>query len=81
MLGGSCKTDGDIAITYLSAMDPTWHDETLAYLVFPETQWFENPITALGAQAACAADSIAANTGLPNDSAIGVRAVTVLCIP
>lgn len=68
LLGGSCKTNGDFLYpSYFSELDPTWHDEKLAMIAFPETQWFSNPITALGAQAACAADSLAANAGLPND--------------
>ncbi len=70
LLGGSCHADGSFLIpSYFSELDPTWHDEQLAAIAFPETQWFENPITALGAQGACAVDSVAANTGLPSDAA------------
>lgn len=68
LLGGTCQTDGAfLAPSYFSEIDPTWKDEKLAEVAFPETLWFANPEYALGAQAACAADSLAANTGLPND--------------
>lgn len=69
LLGGSCQTDGDFNLTYLSELDPTWHDESLAAIAFPETQGFANPISAMSAHAACAYDSVKANTGLPSDFA------------
>ncbi|CAN5420557.1 conjugal transfer pilus assembly protein TraU [soil metagenome] len=68
IFGGSCQIDGGfLTPTYFSELDPTWHDEKLAALVFPETLLFTNPVTALGAEASCALDSAAANFGLPSD--------------
>lgn len=68
LLGGACHTDGAISIQYLSELDPTWQDDKLAATVFPETLMFENPVTAVPAEIACAADSLKDNTGLPMDS-------------
>jgi conjugal transfer pilus assembly protein TraU len=69
LLGGSCQTRGKFEIAYLSELDPTWRDESLALIVFPETKSFLNPITALSAQAACLLDSTIANNRLPSDTA------------
>ncbi|MFT3741102.1 MAG: TraU family protein [Gammaproteobacteria bacterium] len=60
---GSCREGGDIELTYLSELDPTWEDDTLALTLFPETTQFANPVS----QLACAADATSALTGLPND--------------
>jgi conjugal transfer pilus assembly protein TraU len=69
LLGGSCQTHGEFKIAYLSELDPTWRDESLALIVFPETKRFLDPKIALGAQTACLGDSTAANMGLPSDTA------------
>jgi conjugal transfer pilus assembly protein TraU len=69
LLGGSCQSTGNFEIVYLSELDPTWRNENLALIAFPETKSFLNPITALGAQAACLLDSAIANTTLPDDKA------------
>jgi len=69
LLGGSCHTNGNFSISYMSELDPTWHDESLAAIAFPETQGFANPLSAISAHAACVYDSVKANTGLPSDSA------------
>ncbi len=70
LLGGSCQTDGAFfEPSYFSELDPTWHDEALAEIAFPETKVFSNPVTAISAQLACGLDSLAANTGLPSDTA------------
>ncbi len=45
--------------TYLTELDPTWNDDELSALFDPESFLFANPI----AQAACAADCIAATAG------------------
>lgn len=69
LLGGSCKTDGAfLAPAYFSELDPTWRNEQLSSLLFPETRQFQNPLAAISAEAVCAADAVAANVGLPNDS-------------
>lgn len=70
LIGGSCQTDGSLFFpAYFSELDPTWKDENLAAIAFPETQLFANIGTAFAANIACAADSLAANTGLPSDTA------------
>jgi conjugal transfer pilus assembly protein TraU len=47
--------------TYLSELDPTWTDDALNMTLFPETSQLGDVVT----QSACAADSLAANIGLP----------------
>lgn len=56
-----CFQDGDFDIGYMSELDPMWNDDILSAYVNPEAALFGNPI----AQAACVADAIAAETGLP----------------
>ena len=58
-----CMQGGDFDIAYLTELDPTWNDDEIAFVLNPEAIMFGNPI----AQAACAADSIKAQTGLPID--------------
>ena len=64
LIDGLCLEKGDFDIGYLTELDPTWKDDELAFLLNPEAFLFGNPLT----QAACAADSLAALTGLPIDS-------------
>ena len=61
---GDLPITGKFEIAYLSELDPTWRDENLALIVFPETKRFLNPMTALAAQGACLLDSTIANTRL-----------------
>lgn len=56
------RTKFDVA--YITEFDPMWNDDETAFVLNPEAAIFANPI----AQAACAADSIAATTGFPIDS-------------
>jgi conjugal transfer pilus assembly protein TraU len=37
LLGGSCQTRGKFEVVYFSELDPTWRDENLALITFPET--------------------------------------------
>lgn len=60
---GLCIESGDLDIAYLTELDPTWRDDELGFILNPEAILFGNPI----AQAACAADSIAATASLPID--------------
>lgn len=55
MTDSGCLQKGDMDITYLSELDPTWNDDELASIINPEAVLFSNPV----AQAACAADAIA----------------------
>ncbi len=48
-----------LGTTYLTELDPTWDDDEMSALFDPESFLFANPI----AQAACAADCIAATAG------------------
>lgn len=59
----SCREEGNMKILYMSELDPTWNDSALALQLFPETA----SLSSVEAQKACAADALAANTGLPND--------------
>lgn len=50
-------------VMYVSELDPSWNDESLAFILNPEAVLFANPM----AQAACAADCVAATHKLPLD--------------
>jgi len=54
---GMCLETGDLDIAYLTELDPTWGDDEMTFLFNPEALMFGN----LLAQAACAADSLAAS--------------------
>ena len=58
-----CLHGGDFDIAYLTELDPTWNDDELGFILNPEAVLFGNPV----AQAACAADAIKAQVGLPID--------------
>ncbi len=61
-----CKADGyfDLDVMYMSELDPTWNDPSLAFFANPEAAAFANPVAA----AACAVDAAAAAVGQPLDS-------------
>lgn len=59
----ACADSGAPVLEYLSELDPTWGNETLALILFPETILFDNVFM----QLACAADALSASTWLPND--------------
>lgn len=56
-----CMQGGDMDIGYLSELDPTWDDSSLASVLSPEAFLFANPI----AQGACAADAMASAVSKP----------------
>lgn len=58
-----CLESADFDIAYLTELDPTWHDDELAFIINPEAVVFANPIS----QMACAADAIKSAVGLPID--------------
>jgi conjugal transfer pilus assembly protein TraU len=58
-----CKDAESFDIAYITELDPTWLDDELSFILNPEAVLFANPI----AQAACAADCVAASTRLPLD--------------
>ena len=55
----ACMQGGELDIAYLTELDPTWHDDELAFILNPEAIMFGNPI----AQASCAADAIDSTLG------------------
>lgn len=59
-----CITPESFDLLMLSELEPTWADDELAMIFAPESALFANPI----AQAACAADCIAASAGFPVSS-------------
>jgi len=54
---GACMTSESFDVTYLSELDPTWDDDSINFLLAPESILFANPV----AQAACVADSVKAS--------------------
>ena len=58
-----CFEQSTFDIAYITEIDPLWQDDELTTLLNPEAAVFANPI----AQAACAADCIAATAKLPLD--------------
>lgn len=59
-----CFEQASFDVAYITEIDPTWQDDALAALVYPEAAVFSFPL----AQAACAADCVAATAALPLDS-------------
>lgn len=57
----SCLEQGGFDVGYLSELDPSWNDDELAVILSPDVFLFANP----AAQAACAADCIAATADFP----------------
>lgn len=64
ILDFACLEAGGLDIAYISELDPTWQDDELAFILNPEAAFFANHL----AQAACAADCVAASTQLPLDT-------------
>ena len=62
--GFNCFENDSFNIAYVTELDPTWQDDTLAAMVYPETVIFDNLIST----AACTADCIASSVGLPLDA-------------
>lgn len=56
-----CMQIADFDLLYLTEIDPLWQNDELTFLLNPEVIIFANPI----AQAACAADCVAASANLP----------------
>lgn len=64
LIDGLCLESSTFDVAYMSEFDPLWQDPELATLINPEAVLFANPV----AQAACAADCVAASSGhLGND--------------
>src|SRR5690606_25186280 len=59
-----CHEGGVFMPEYLSELDPSWEDDSLDMVLFPESSLFGNPAT----QAACAIDAAAATFNLASDT-------------
>lgn len=56
-LDAGCLEVTNFDLAYMAELDPTWNDDALSSIFSPEAILFANPV----AQAACAADCVAAN--------------------
>ncbi len=59
-----CMEKGQLDVAYITEFDPLWNDDETAFVLNPEAVIFGNPV----AQAACAADAIAATARFPLDA-------------
>lgn len=60
-LNAICLSHGDIALGWLTELDPTWNDDQLASILNPEAGLFANPI----AQESCIIDALSSQAGHP----------------
>ena len=60
----ACLEKGSADLLYITELDPFWNDDESNFVINPESVLFGNPI----AQAACAADCLAATAHFPLDS-------------
>jgi conjugal transfer pilus assembly protein TraU len=56
-----CLEQGSFDVAYITELDPLWDDSKASFLINPDVALFANPL----AQAACAADCVAATSGFP----------------
>ncbi len=63
LMDSTCLENGVFDLTYLTELDPLWADSEMTFIINPDVALFSNPI----AQAACAADCVAATAGFPLD--------------
>lgn len=61
LLDDACLEKGVFDMTYMTEVDPLWADSTLTFIINPDAALFANVV----AQAACAADCVAAAVGFP----------------
>src|SRR5262249_48894634 len=61
LLDFPCLEKGALDVAYMTQLDQLWADDELTAILNPEAVLLANP----PAQAACAADCVAATTGLP----------------
>ncbi len=57
----TCVEHSGFDLTYMTEVDPTWNNDALALIMYPETLLFAN----FPAQLSCIADSVASNIGRP----------------
>ncbi len=63
VLDNPCLEQGVFDLAYFTELDPLWADSELTFILNPDAILFANPL----AQAACAADCVAATTGFPSN--------------
>jgi conjugal transfer pilus assembly protein TraU len=63
LLDNTCLESGVFDVAYLTEIDPLWEDSATTFILNPDGVLFSNPV----AQAACAADCVAATAGFPLD--------------
>ena len=61
LLDNSCLEKGVLDIAYITEIDPLWADSETSFIINPDVTLFSNVL----AQAACAADCVAATAGFP----------------
>lgn len=61
ILDNPCLEQGVFDLVYFTELDPLWADSELSFIINPDAILFANPL----AQAACAADCVAATAGFP----------------
>lgn len=64
VLDNACLETGQFDVAYLTEIDPLWADDELSLLINPDSFLFGG----VAAQAACAADCVAATAGFPISS-------------
>ncbi|MDH5179524.1 MAG: TraU family protein [Gammaproteobacteria bacterium] len=64
MVNQHCVETEQFDVGFLSELDPMWNNDEMTFILNPEAVLFNNPV----AQAACAADCVAASAGFPLDS-------------
>lgn len=64
LLDDRCLETAEFDVAYLTEIDPMWSDDELTLILNPEVYLFSGPI----AQAACAADCVAATAGFGSNS-------------
>ena len=64
LLDDSCLEQKTFDLAYLTEIDPLWGDSETSFIINPDVALFGN----MAAQAACAADCVAATAGFPVDA-------------
>ena len=61
LVDDNCLEQAPFDLAYFTELDPMWGDSELTFILNPDAVLFANPV----AQAACAADCVAASAGFP----------------
>jgi len=63
MTNQACVSPEQFDVAFMTELDPLWNNDEMSFILNPEAVLFNNPV----AQAACAADCLAASAGFPLD--------------